>query len=109
MTVESFIENAEKYYGEYKPAQKHYVYDWLSKHGEKTISHLFGQCLKMVEAKYKQPPCIADLEKAYTVNRGRPELMPKPQLLLEEDAMPTEEAVKLLRDLMTKLARKAKR
>lgn len=108
MTAEQFINESQDYYGNYNPTQKKYVYQWLKKRSEKALGYIFAECLKTVEAKYRQPPCIADLERCYKeVREHRVELMPPPpQPLLEEQAMPREEALNLLGGLMKKLTEK---
>ena len=103
-----FIHEAQAYYGMYNKTQKKYVKQWLSKRSEKAIRFLWAECLKTVEAKYKQPPCVADLEKAWKeVREHKVELMPQHRPLLEEGTMPKEEVEKLLRETLGKLAKKA--
>ena len=111
MTAEHFMSEVQAYYGPYSPTQKKYVAQWLSKRSDRARGYIFAECLKTVEAKYKQPPCIADLERVYKeVRERKPALMaPPPQPLLEEDAMPKEEVEKLLKETLGKLAKKAAR
>jgi hypothetical protein len=86
LTVSKFIGKAEGYYTAYTAEQKAAVFQWLSKRSEKAISLIWAEVLKAFSPVYKTPPCIKELEDAWTVVcRDRRDELRQPALPAPED------------------------
>jgi hypothetical protein len=116
VTIQQFFNEAEEYYGHYKPIEKKYIAKWLTKWSEKDIGEIFARTLKMYSNRWGKPPDIAVLEDAESeIDRGHPDITPDREYrrdrLLEEEAVSDEQAAKYFAQLKRQfgcIARKGK-
>lgn len=112
MTTETFIHEAEGYYGRYNPMQLKYVVQWLDKRTTEELPYLWAEVLKALSPVYRTPPGVKELEDAWKIVRTQrmQEIYP-PRPQITEERMPEAEAKKyfdIIRDTLGWL-RKQKR
>lgn len=61
MKKEMFIEKIEAYYGNYKPAVKQFVGDYIATMSDERLDDLFVSVIKTYSSQYKTPPDVAIL------------------------------------------------
>lgn len=71
MTTAQFIKAAQGYYGEYRPAVRKLVEEWLERRSGRMRELIWAEVLKSFSNRWGKPPAVAELEDAYSVAAER--------------------------------------